>query len=301
MSSTKRCCSLLTILVVGIIACVPVFAGSAVVGSVAGSMNATIEGQTLLPNTVIFTGQSLSVKDGAAVVATSTGERMVFGRDTKASFSRNEEELTVQLAQGNVSLFEPTGNGKLRVKAGNVSVVSSSAFKTLCEVAMVGDAIVVTTQKGSVRVEGNGAPVEVAQGRTITISPRTARAPRPQGGVGMSTSTALQVGAIGAGGLSAILAGVSISRAGQAKDAANKADLDAQGATAAVNGATSAAEAADADAKAATAAANAATAQAVAVGCALNAFNDQLDVGLASPYTPPSGTTSPVFVAPSGD
>ena len=49
----------------------------------------------------------------------------------------------------------------------------------------------------------------------------------------------------------------------------------------------------DADAKAATDAANTAAADAVAVGCALNNLSDQL--GTASPYTPPSGTTCPPF------
>ncbi|HEV2178664.1 MAG TPA: hypothetical protein VGW33_15865, partial [Terriglobia bacterium] len=45
------------------------FAGSAVIGSVAGSLNATVGGQALNPNTVIFSGDSLQVKEGAAVVA----------------------------------------------------------------------------------------------------------------------------------------------------------------------------------------------------------------------------------------
>ena len=39
----------LCLVLLGLVAAVPVFAGSAVVGSVAGSMNATVGGQTLLP------------------------------------------------------------------------------------------------------------------------------------------------------------------------------------------------------------------------------------------------------------
>ena len=51
----------------------PVYAGSAVIGSVAGSLNATVGGQALLPNTVIFSGDGLQVKVGAAVIALETG------------------------------------------------------------------------------------------------------------------------------------------------------------------------------------------------------------------------------------
>ncbi|HEV2382932.1 MAG TPA: hypothetical protein VG206_24465, partial [Terriglobia bacterium] len=49
------------------LAAAPLYAGSAVVGSVAGSLNATVGGQALVPSTVIFSGDSLQVKDGAAV------------------------------------------------------------------------------------------------------------------------------------------------------------------------------------------------------------------------------------------
>jgi hypothetical protein len=45
------------------------FAGSVVIGSVAGSKNATIDGQVVLPNTTIVSSESLQVNDGAAVVA----------------------------------------------------------------------------------------------------------------------------------------------------------------------------------------------------------------------------------------
>lgn len=57
------------VLLVLMIAPISAFAGSAVVGSVAGSMNATFGGQALLPNTTVFSGDSLQVKEGAAAAA----------------------------------------------------------------------------------------------------------------------------------------------------------------------------------------------------------------------------------------
>src|SRR3989442_14799370 len=59
---------------------VPLLGGSAVVGSVAGSMNATIGGQALLPNTTIFSGDSLQVNDGVAEVNLRHARGLVFWR-----------------------------------------------------------------------------------------------------------------------------------------------------------------------------------------------------------------------------
>ncbi|HEV2380174.1 MAG TPA: hypothetical protein VG206_10315, partial [Terriglobia bacterium] len=56
-----------TVVLAALLVAAPLYAGSAVVGSVAGSLNATVGGQALVPSTVIFSGDSLQVKDGAAV------------------------------------------------------------------------------------------------------------------------------------------------------------------------------------------------------------------------------------------
>src|SRR2546429_1445909 len=218
--------ALLFVLLLGF-ASIPAFAGSAVVGSVAGSMNATLGGQPLLPNSVIFSGDSLKVRDGATVIALASGSRLVFGRETEARFLREGNGVTVLLGEGSVSVYHPEGSAEVRVKANNVSIAPAPGFKTLGEVAMLNGAIVVTSKEGSLRVEGNGSPVEVATGKTITIGSRTARAPRPQGGgqgLGGGGSTALEAGALAAGAAAAILAGNGISRAHDAPDAAEAAN-----------------------------------------------------------------------------
>ena len=281
--------ALLFVLLLGF-ASIPAFAGSAVVGSVAGSMNATVGGQPLLPNSVIFSGDSLKVRDGATVIALASGSRLVFGRETEARFLREGNGVTVLLGEGSVSVYHPEGSAEVRVNANNVSIAPAPGFKTLGEVAMLNGAIMVTSKEGLLRVEGNGSPVEVATGKTITIGSRMARAPRPQGGgqgMGGGGSTALEAGALGAGAAAAILAGIGISRANNARDAANAANATASKADA---DATTAA----ANASAATAAANTADADAIAVGCALNNLASE-ELGFASPYTPPSGTTCPYF------
>ena len=266
MSANKlRARLILSLLVGGLVGAGAALAGSAVIGSVAGSRNATIGGQALLPNTTIFSGDSLAVKDGAAVVSVGSGSRLVFGRETAASFLRDEREVTVLLGQGNVSMYHPAGGAALRVKAGEISVLPAGGFKTLGEVAMLNGVVVVTAKEGKLRVEGSGPAVEVAKGKTITLTSKAARA--PQGGAagsGVSVATGLQVAGVAGSGVAVGTSTVAMSRAGDARDeAANAANVAAD----AVN----AAEAAEAAAQAAEDAAN-------AVGCALNE--------VASPDTP---------------
>jgi len=277
---------LLTLLL-GVVASVPALAGSAVIGSVAGSMNATVGGQSLLPNTTIFSGDSLQVRDGVAVVAVGNSSRMVFGRDTVASFLKDANEVTVLLSQGNVSMFHPSAGTSVRVKAGDVSIVPAAGFKTLGEVAMLNGSIVVSAKEGSLQVNDRGTTKNVAKGQTIVISPKTADAKKGGSGWGGGGSTYLEAGALGAGGLAAVLAGIGISRADDARNAANSAITAANAATAAANTANTTAASAVAAANAATAAANNATFEA---GCT---YND-VTTGLPdSPYVPPTGQPCP--------
>ena len=266
---------------------VPVMAGSAAIGSVAGSRNATLSGQAVVPNTTVFSGDSLQVRDGVAVVAMDRGSRMVFGHETAASFLRAGNDVTVMLGHGNVSMYHPGASMGLRVKAGDVTVAPASGYKTLGEVAMLDGALQVTAKEGKLEVEGQGRTQEVGEGQTVTVPVRTARAPMPNppsSDAHITTSTALGWLAVGAGGTAAVLAGIGMSRSNDAKAAANAATTAANNATAAANAA----------ATAATKAGNAAN----AVGCALNQMNadeEGEDEGepVVSPYVPPSGYSCP--------
>jgi len=270
----------LCLILLGLVMGAPAFAGSAVVGSVAGSMGATVGGQTLLPNTTLYSGDALQVKDGVAVVALGSASRIVLGRDTEASFLRDTDEVTVLLGQGSVSMFRDVQGAAVRAKIGNVTVSPVSGFKTLGEVAMLNGAVLVTAKDGMLRVEGNGPAVNVTKGKTITVVPRTNA---PQGaGVGGGRCCGGSVwpiigAAAGAGAL--VVAAIAVSRAGTASNNASSAASEAAAAAAAAAAATSAANSA---AAAAAAAAN-------SVGCALNVLaNEQ---GQPSPYTPVSPQT----------
>jgi len=272
-SGKGRIAGVVLLMVLG--AWISAFGGSAVVGTVAGSMNATLGGQALLAHTTIFSGDSLAVQDGAAVVAVGAGSRLVFGRETAAAFLREGGEVTVLLGQGNVSLYQ-TGEGPgLRVKVGEVSILPAAGFKTLGEVALLQGALVVTAKEGKLRVEGRGPAVEVVKGKTLTLG-REARS--PQGGAAgsgsgaahISTATVLQLGSVAVGGTSAVLSGVAMSRAADARDAAEQANRTAADAEKAARDAQAAAQAAQAAAQAA--------------GCATNDLAESLGL---SPYELP--------------
>src|SRR5437773_8662343 len=288
--------ALLFVLLLGL-ASIPAFAGSAVVGSVAGSMNATLGGQPLLPNSVIFSGDSLKGRDGATVIALASGSRLVFGRETEARFLREGNEVTVLLGEGNVSVYHPEGSAEVRVNANNVSIAPAPGFKTLGEVAMLDGAVVVTSKEGSLRVEGNGSPVEVAKGRTILIEPKAARAPAPQGApagggpAGPGSATIISAAALGVGAMGAVVGFVSLSRSNDARDSAKTANTTATAAAEAAKAAADAAAAATNLASAAAAVAAAALQETNIVGCDLNKFANS--DGKPSPYTPPSGLTCP--------
>jgi hypothetical protein len=243
-------------LIVGAVATVPVLAGSAVIGSVAGSTNATIGGQSLLPNTTVFSGDSVQVRDGVAVIAVGNSNRVIFGHDTVASFLRDSDEVTVLLSRGNVSMLHPNEGTAVRVKAGQISITPAAGFKTLGEVAMLNGSVVVTAKEGALQVQDDrGSTKNVAKGQTIVISPKTADNKGSGGGWGSNANTTLEVVTLVAASTAAILAGVAMARAGSAENSSNEAIAAANAATSSANAANSTAAAAQASAAAAAAAA----------------------------------------------
>jgi len=264
-----------------IVAAVPALAGSTVIGSVAGTSNATVGGQSLLLNSTIFSGDSLQVRDGVAVVAIGQSGRMVFGRDTAASFLRDANEVTVLLSQGNVSLYHFENGTAVRVEAGNVSVTPTAGFKSFSEVAMLNGSVVVTAKEGSLRVDDHGASKTVAKGETIVIAPKTAdQKPGGGGGGWGGGSEGLEIAAVAAGATAAVLAGVGIKRADNATTAANAATAAANAATAAANTANTTAQ------SAATSAAAAAASSANALQVAQCTYDALVLHSTNSPFVP---------------
>jgi hypothetical protein len=243
MSNRNALKQMAMVVLLAAVVAVPVFAGSAVIGSVAGSKDATVGGQALLPSTTLFSGDSVQVKDGVAVVAMGQGSRMVFGRQTQASFLREGDGVTVMLGEGNVTMYHPTAGVGLKVKAGTVTVSPESGTASQGEVAMLNGLVQVTSKEGTLKVEGNGPAQEVAKGKTITVKAKAAAAPQggaPAAGAPVSGMTGGEIATIAGAGAAGVGAGFSIAARSKASDAANLANQ----AITAANAATAAAIAA---------------------------------------------------------
>jgi hypothetical protein len=300
----------------------PARGGSAAIGTIASSLDATAGGEAIQPNTVVFSGDTLRVANGAAVVAMNTGSRVVLGPRTAASFLKPSDGVVVVLEQGNVSMYQPSSAEPLRMRLGGLFVGPAKGFNTRGDVAMLNSMAVVTAKEGILRLEGNGLAIEVRKGRTITVPVKITRAPQgaPSAGAGPppqrtggSSSLLLWVG-LGAGVAGATFGIVGYSRGNSATSTANQAiaassaaTFTATGAATAAQTAVSAASAATTDALAATSAAVAAAVAAEAagsaaaeaaligeaaaniVGCDLNRYANSQDQ--PSPYTPFTGFT----------
>jgi len=225
-------------------------------------------------------------------VATDNGSRMAFGKDTTATFQREARVLTVVLSAGNVSLYHAEGPVALRVVAGTVTVEPAPGYKTLGDIAMTNGAVLVTAKDGALRVSDGSRTVEVAKGKTIALTPKTARGPQTGGsqklGGGPNWAEYAILGAAGIAGGFAIAAYI------KASDATNTAREAASAAASALSAIQSAAPSIGSDIASAYSANQANT---VNVGCALNNFNDEVygNGTFPSPYTPPSTFTCPVL------
>lgn len=277
--------------VLSIVAAVPAFAGSVVIGSAVAGSNALIGDQTLIPGTTIISGDKLQVANGAAIVTMGTGSRMVFGRDTVASFDREADGISATLAKGSVSVYHSAADkSALRTKVGDGVVTPVSGFVTVGEIAMIGNNLVVSTKEGEMKLEGGGKSLIVPKGKSVTIVPKSARTPDAAGGGGHD-KTSIAAGIAAAAGITAaILAGISLSRSNDAKTSANAAAAAANSAAAAANSADAAANSAASAAAAAQSVAAASLTNSINAICAIDVQAGWNGKGTPSPYVPVGGT-----------
>jgi hypothetical protein len=161
------------------ISVVPASVGAMIVGSTISGSNATLGQQALRPGGTVFSGDSLQVADGNAIVGVGNGSRITFGQNTIASFRSQGNGVTTVLDRRTVDLFHPANDAsQLRLQIADVNVVPNGGFETLGEIAMTGDTLVVMTTQGSLRVEGGGVSREIPQGRMITLHSYPAAAPQ---------------------------------------------------------------------------------------------------------------------------
>lgn len=178
--------------------------GSAAIGLVARGVETTVGGTAVRPNSALFHGDVLEVREnGVAVIRLNQGGGMTLSDGALASFSRDAEGVTVLLERGSVQLAQPAQGRLLRVKAGNVAVEPARGYPTMGEVALRDSQLSVRAREGRLCVLGKGVELEATKGRAVTLNTGSANAGKGAG-----------AGAAAAGGAAAKAAGVAAAATG---------------------------------------------------------------------------------------
>ena len=267
-------------------------ARSPIVGQVTLTQAATLDGQPVKAQTTVFSGDTLAVGEGVAVLVFGSGNQVRLGSDTVANFAKEGDSIAVHLEKGIVSISSTKG-ASVKVTAFGVEIAPAEGFKTIGHIAMLGatpGSLSVTAREGSLKISQPGSsPVTVRNGGTITVKTQTAAgAPAPQG-ASSGGSSGLMVGIAAGASLGAFIIAISAAvKAGDAKEevidavatanaSATTAGTKADAATAQALLATTAATTAGTKADAATAQALLATTAATTAGTKADAVGTELN------------------------
>ena len=198
----------------------PAFGASTVIGVVVGGGNATLGGVAIPPNTALYSGDSLQVQDGVAIVSTDRSGSLTFGRDTQASFLRESDRVTVVLVGGSVSIQHPADSSPLSIKAGDLLIAPSQGLGTKAEFSRAGGTLVVTTKEGACRVSARSQTVEIGKGQTAAL-----RASAAPGAVGAANDIVVKIGATPARGADSVAAFLGHGGSNSLTNPANAANL----------------------------------------------------------------------------
>lgn len=217
---------------------IPAVGATPTIGWVAVGTNTMLRGQPLIPKSILFSGDTLEVQEGAAEIEMQKGSVFVLGRDTSASFSRTSSEIVVTLVRGNVSIYRPKEADAMKVNLNNISCVTEKGYRTRAEVALINGSIVVTTKEGLMRVRGKDREFELSKGNTIVVGNVPTASPAPQaGGAAIAkppVSTVPQILipriTLGAGLTAVVLVAAAISSSNSAEVSSSQAAASFQGA-----------------------------------------------------------------------
>jgi hypothetical protein len=137
----------------------------------------TIGGAPASRGQTVFSGDRLSVGEGAAIITLAGGaagdRRIVVRRDSELTLERGPDASTlVVLAHGDVSFSNSGADPEVRVRVGNLAIVPSAESRAAGSrssgiVTLRDGVLQVASTEGSLRVEGLEEPVEVAVGKGL--------------------------------------------------------------------------------------------------------------------------------------
>jgi hypothetical protein len=143
-------------------------AASETVGVVTLSTNTSISGSQITIGQSIFSGDQLSVDDGAAEILVGKGSKIILSPHTSASLERDEAGITAVLDHGGISLQQSSQGGLVtRIRSGNVSVAPGAGVPTRAQVFLIDRELTIGARQGAVLVEQDGEQFTVAQDTAV--------------------------------------------------------------------------------------------------------------------------------------
>ena len=141
-----------------------------VIGVVTQSSQASMGGSPVLRGQTVLDGDRLLVGDGAAVILLAGTTRVILRRDTEVWFQRDPDGAAVALlARGDLSFSHDGDNPEILIRTGNVTIRPANRLRTQGVVTILDGALTIAAASGSVRVEGVGQPLEVAEGKALHL------------------------------------------------------------------------------------------------------------------------------------
>ena len=87
--------------------------------------------------TTVFSGDTLAVGEGVAILVVGSGSQVRLGSNTVANFIKEGNVITVQLEKGVVSISS-SKDALIKVTATGVEITPAGGFKTIGHIAMLG-------------------------------------------------------------------------------------------------------------------------------------------------------------------
>jgi len=128
---------------------------------------------------VIYSGDILRTDEGKATVTLPSGDLIALGNRSSAALDRSNQAVLVSLEMGQLA-FASSASPRLplRIEADGVTISPSSSFRTLGEIALLGDGTLrLAVRRGKISVANlRPEPVVLSAGQVLTVDPRLAQA-----------------------------------------------------------------------------------------------------------------------------
>jgi hypothetical protein len=148
-----------------------------VLGFLAAKGDVRVDEQAAPSGTALFAGDIVTTgRASVAVMNLHSGTVATISERGRVEISRDPFTPGLSLAQGVLAIRSEGGPGiRIAVAGASVVVRGEAGFPALCRVALVGGTAGVFADRGHVEVQGRGAPLVLAPGRSIPLE-----AGRPQ-------------------------------------------------------------------------------------------------------------------------